>query len=176
MAKEIYSTYTDEAYDALYHSSVTDAYYEAILERWENRRNMAKDREGFYEGLLRAAKRAEDSNIPAMLNNARTHSFIVQKLEEIVSTKRKKKLDEERDRYDLLSKRFIYRYRWTPWILSALALIVACFSAFYTAQKYFLDSGEANKKDSLLRVRGTPPTVVTPSSAPTASIPTSTVH
>lgn len=42
----------------------------------------------------------------------------------------KKKRDEERDKYDLLAKRFFYRWRWTPWIMSFIAIVVSVFTYF----------------------------------------------
>jgi len=45
-------------------------------------------------------------------------------------TQTKKAADDERDKYDRLTKRFIYKARFVPYILSFLALIVSVFAYF----------------------------------------------
>lgn len=51
------------------------------------------------------------------------------------TTQSQKSLNEEKDKYDLLTKRFIYKARFVPFILSGLALIVSIFAYFKQPKK-----------------------------------------
>jgi hypothetical protein len=51
------------------------------------------------------------------------------------TTQSQKTLNEEKDKYDLLTKRFIYKARFIPFILSGLALIVSIFAYFKKPEK-----------------------------------------
>ena len=50
-------------------------------------------------------------------------------------TQTQKTFNEEKDKYDLLTKRFIYKARYVPFILSGLALIVSIFAYFKQSKK-----------------------------------------
>lgn len=50
-------------------------------------------------------------------------------------TQSQKNLNDEKDRYDLLTKRFIYKARFVPFIISGLALVVSIFAYFKQPKK-----------------------------------------